>query len=100
MQEQGIHFDEQGLPRPIPQYIVWGDVMGSREALVYNFASAAKHILKFQQTLFFALAKCWEGSEYPEYSGWYPVMDGAYLAFSLREELVRTIQAVFIQNAH
>lgn len=86
----GVYFDSRHLPDPTTEYVVWVDVRGIQSAMGRSISIAANFVFKLHLAILDSLR---EGISS------YPVMDGAYLSSTSKDDIIKVLCGIFCRVA-
>lgn len=87
-----IYFNASELPEPKPHYVLWLDVMGSRNAMSQSLLISTNYIARLHQSVLEAYKS---GNKISSDIRFYPVMDGVFVTTSQKKEILKFIRLVF-----
>ena len=85
-----IYFDSRKLPSPKREYVAFLDIMGTKAHMSFSVHETANFIFKLHA----AVLSAWRSEKYKNVFV-YPVMDGAYITASNRENIEKILVRVF-----
>ena len=85
-----IFFNERKLPKPRNEYVAFVDIMGTRTHMKKSVKETANFIFKFHS----GIISAWRQKPYKNVFV-YPVMDGAYITSSNKEDMINILVRVF-----
>ena len=85
-----IYFNERKLPKPRSEYVAFIDIMGTRTHMKKSVKETANFIFKLHS----GIISAWRQKPYKNVFV-YPVMDGAYITSSNKEDMINILARVF-----
>lgn len=85
-----VFFNERELPKPRNEYVAFVDIMGTRTHMMRSVKETANFIFKLHS----AIISAWREKPYKNVFI-YPVMDGAYITSTNKEDMVNILQRVY-----
>ncbi|CCY17245.1 putative uncharacterized protein [Eubacterium sp. CAG:786] len=83
-------FDAKKLPKPKDEYVCFMDIMGIQSKMAHSISQSANYVFKLHSIIL----EAWRKSTYNHISI-YPIMDGAYITSSNKEEMQNLLTYIF-----
>lgn len=89
-----VYFNAKRLPKPKWEYVAFIDIMGTQTHMKHNVNTTANYIFKLHA----AILAAWRNEKYKNVFV-YPVMDGAYITASQKEDIEKILIRIFSEIA-
>lgn len=89
-----VFFNSKKLPNPKREYVAFVDIMGTRAHMENNVTTTANYIFKLHA----AILAAWRNEKYQNVFV-YPVMDGAYITATSRDDIEKIVVRIYLELA-
>lgn len=89
-----VFFNSKKLPNPKREYVAFIDIMGTRAHMENNVTTTANYIFKLHA----AILAAWRNEKYQNVFV-YPVMDGAYITATSRDDIEKIVVRIYLELA-
>ena len=89
-----VFFNNKKLPTPKREYVAFIDIMGTKNHMKNSVQTTANYIFKLHA----AVLTAWRNEKYKNVFV-YPVMDGAYITATTKEDMEKILVRIYLEIA-